>query len=80
MERRLTEIIKQWKDEAGVKGIVQIGAFHTVRHKLIICTDRSGFMIGKGGYLVYKYKEKIQKEYPNIKEIKFVETDSWYIR
>ena len=80
MERRLTEIIKQWKDEAGVKGIVQIGALPTVRHTLTICTDRPGFMIGKGGCLVDKYREKIQKEFPNIKEINFVETHSWYIR
>ena len=80
MERRLTEIIKQWKDEAGVKGIVQISSLPTVRHKLTICTDRPGLMIGKGGCLIDKYREKIQKEYSNIKEIKFVETDSWYIR
>ena len=80
MERRLTEIIKEWKDEAGVKGIIQISALPTVRHKLIICTDKPGFMIGKGGCLVDKYREKIQKEYPNIKEINFVETHSWYIR
>ena len=80
MERRLTEIIKQWKDEAGVKGIIQINALPTVRHTLIICTDRPGFMIGKGGCLVDKYREKIQKEFPNINEINFVETHSWYIR
>ena len=80
MKHRLTELIKQWKDEAGVKGIVQINALPTVRHTLTICTDRPGLMIGKGGCLVDKYREKIQKEYSNIKEIKFVETDSWYIR
>ena len=80
MKRNLTKIIKEWKDEAGVKGIIQINALSTVRSALTICTDRPGPMIGKGGCLVDKYREKIQKEYPNIKEIKFVETDSWYIR
>ena len=80
MKHRLTEIIKQWKDEASVKGIIQINACSTVRDTLTICTDRPGFMIGKGGCLIDKYREKIQKEYSNIKEIKFVETDSWYIR
>ena len=80
MKHRLTQIIKEWKDEAGVKGIIQISALPTVRSTLTICTDRPGLMIGKGGCLVDKYREKIQKEYPNIKEIKFVETDSWYIR
>ena len=80
MKRNLTKIIKEWKDEAGVKGIIQINALSTVRDSLTICTDRPGFMIGKGGFLIDKYKEKIQKEYPNIKKIEFVETDSWYIR
>ena len=80
MKRNLTKIIKEWKDEAGVKGIIQINELSTVRSALTICTDRPGLMIGKGGCLVDKYREKIQKEHPNIKEIKFVETDSWYIR
>lgn len=80
MKRNLTKIIKEWKDEAGVKGIIQINALSTVRDTLTICTDRPGFMIGKGGCLIDKYREKIQNEYSNIKEIKFVETDSWYIR
>ena len=80
MKRNLTKIIKEWKDEAGVKGIIQINALSTVRDSLTICTDRPGFMIGKGGFLIDKYREKIQNEYPNIKKIEFVETDSWYIR
>lgn len=80
MKRNLTKIIKEWKDEAGVKGIIQINALSTVRDTLTICTDRPGFMIGKGGCLIDKYREKIQNEYPNIKKIEFVETDSWYIR
>ena len=80
MRRNLTKIIKEWKDEAGVKGIIQINACPTVRDRLTICTDRPGFMIGKGGCLIDKYREKIQNEYPNIKKIEFVETDSWYIR
>ena len=80
MRRNLTKIIKEWKDEAGVKGIIQINAFPTEKETLTICTDLPGYMIGKYGCLVDKYREKIQKEYPNIKKIEFVETDSWYIR
>ena len=80
MKRNLTKIIKEWKDEAGVKGIIQINACPTVRDRLTICTDRPGLMIGKGGCLIDKYREKIQNEYPNIRKIEFVETDSWYIR
>ena len=80
MKRNLTKIIKEWKDEAGVKGIIQINAYPTSKNTLIICTDRPGIMIGRGGCLIDKYREKIQKEYPDIKKIEFVETDRWYIR
>ena len=68
MKRKLTELIKQWKEEAGVKEIIQINACPTVRSTLTICTDRPGFMIGKGGCLIDKYREKIQNKYPNIKQ------------
>ena len=40
MKRNLTKIIKEWKDEAGVKRIIQINACFTVRDTLTICTDR----------------------------------------
>ena len=80
MRRNLTKIIKEWKDEAGVKGIIQINACSTVRDTLTICTDRPGLMISKGGCLIDKYREKIQNEYPNIKKIEFVETDRWWIK
>ncbi len=80
MTREISELIKQWKDEAGVTGVVQVGMHYYKDGKLKICTSRPGLMIGYRGELVAKYKEKLNKIDRYIKEIEFVETDSWYIR
>lgn len=80
MNKKLIQIIKEWKDEAKVKGIIQISAFPTYRKTLTICTDRPGPMIGKGGYLLDKYTKIIQEEFSDIKEIKFIETHNWWIK
>ena len=37
-------------------------------------------MIGKGGVLVDKYKEKLKHYNHKLERIEFVETDSWYIK
>lgn len=80
MTKYISDIIKEWKDEAGVNGVVLVGAHYYSDGVLKICTDRPGLMIGIGGSLVNKYKEKLNKVDRYIKEIEFVETDPWYIR
>lgn len=80
MKKEISKIIKEWKEEAGVKGVVQICANYSSKKKLTICTDRPGLMIGYKGILVEKYKKKIQEILSNIESIEFVETDSWYIK
>ena len=80
MDRKISSIIKDWKDEAGVEGIVQVSAFSTIRSEITICTDRPGLMIGKAGTLLDKYEEKLKKVNPRLKKIVFVETDRWYIK
>ena len=80
MTREISKLIKEWKDEAGVNGVVLVGMHYYKDGKLKICTDRPGAMIGFGGTLVRKYQEKLNKVDMYIKEIEFVETDPWYIR
>lgn len=80
MTKEISAIIKQWKDEAGVTGIVLVGMHYYKTGKLKICTNQPGLMIGLHGELVKKYTEKLNKVDRYIKEIEFVETDSWYIR
>lgn len=80
MDRKVSNIIKEWKDEAGVEGIVQVSAFSKIQSEITICTDRPGLMIGKAGTLLDKYEEKLKKVNPRLERVLFVETDSWYIK
>ena len=80
MRKEISNIIKEWKDEAGVKGIVLVGVYSSFRDTIKICTDRPGLMVGKGGKLVDKYREKLKTVNKHLEHIEFVETDSWYIR
>ena len=80
MRKEISNIIKEWKDEANVKGVVLVGIYADFRDTIKICTDRPGVMIGKNGELVDNYKKKLKEFNPNLEHIEFVETDSWYIR
>lgn len=80
MRKDISSIIKEWKDEAGVKSIILISGYPSFGKTFKICTDKPGYMIGKGGELYNKYKEKFKKINPTLECIEFVETDSWYIK
>lgn len=80
MRKEISNIIKEWKEEAGVKSMILVSEFADFRDTIKICTDRPGVMIGKGGELVDKYKEKLKAFNPKLEKIEFVVTDSWYIR
>ena len=80
MRKEISNIIKEWKEEAGVKRIILVGVYPDFRDTIRICTDRPGLMIGKGGELVDKYKEKLKEHNKKLEHIEFVETDSWFIR
>ena len=79
----IKSIIKEWKDEAKVKGAVLFSykskknEYNDSDMELIICTNRPGPMIGMHGQLVDKYREKINKALitPHKVMITFVETD-----
>ena len=79
MLRSYSEIFKDWKKEACVKGPVLISAFPSIRDTIKICTSQPGHMIGKAGERYERYKKKLQELNPNLKEILFIETDSYYI-
>ena len=80
MIKEISKIIKEWKDEAKVNGIILVSVYSNLRDTIKICTDRPGIMIGYGGMLVDKYKEKLKEINPKLERIEFVETDSWYIK
>lgn len=80
MRKEISNIIKEWKDEAGIKGIILVSVYPDFRDTIKICTDRAGLMIGKGGELIDKYKEKLKEYNSKLERIEFVETDSWFIK
>ena len=58
LRRDISEIIKEWKNEAGVEDIILIGVYADFRDTIKICTNKPGWMIGKGGELFYKSTSK----------------------
>ena len=80
MRKELLNVIKEWKKESRVRSIILINANCTDSKVLTICTSKPGLMIGKKGVMINKYLTKIKEIAPNIENVEFVETDSWYIR
>ena len=80
MKKEIINIIKEWKQEAGVNSIILVSASSGFNETIKICTDKPGLMIGYKGDLVNKYREKFKKINPNLVKIEFVETDSWFIK
>lgn len=67
------KILKEWKNEACVK-YPTLFKYNRTDNELIIYTSRPGLYIGVHGKLVDKYTKILQKEYPELKAVKFVET------
>ena len=64
--------LKEWKAEAGN---THLCVYKGENDTLTIYTDRPGWMIGKAGTLVEKYRKDIEAEsFGVIKNILFVET------
>ena len=80
MQREILHIIREWKKEARVDGIIQVSAFAGSKDAIKICTDKPGYMIGFHGTLHDCYLEKLKKVNPRLRRIEFIETDSFYIK
>lgn len=67
------KLIEEWSKEAGVES--PIGYYNELgKHRMTIYTDRPGYLVGKGGCLVDKFKKKLCEEfYADKYEVKFVE-------
>lgn len=80
MQREILHIIREWKKETRVDGIIQVSAFAGSKDVIKICTDNPGYMIGFHGTLHDCYLEKLKKVNPRLRRIEFIETDSFYIK
>lgn len=80
MKKEIAAIIKEWKEEAHVSGIITVSKDSGTRKTIIICTNAPEFMIGYNEGLLNKYKEKLKVINPKLQNIEFVDTDTWYIK
>ena len=70
------DIICEWKSEAQIDTAIMVSRYPENSEVLKIMTTRPGVMIGYKGELINKYREKLRIEFPDIKEIQFIESDS----
>ena len=80
MTREIHNIIKEWKHEAGVQGIILTGYTSPNSPFLTIFTSNPGLMIGYHGELKDKYIKKLRTVMNGLIEVHFVITDKYYIR
>ena len=80
MTREIHNIIKEWKHEAGVRGIILTGHTSPSSPYLTIFTSNPGLMIGYHGELKDKYIKKLRTEMNGLIDVHFVVTDKYYIR
>lgn len=76
MERYIRKILKDWKEEAGATRVIQ----YRYRNGLLtIYTSQLGWLIGKAGVLVDKYREILKKEIYDFEKLEFVETAYYWV-
>lgn len=70
--RSVQKILKEWRNESRNPHLC---LYKLDKDTLIIYTDRPGYMIGRAGQLVAKYRKKISEaSFGTIKNVSFVET------
>ena len=77
MNRKILSILEEWCDEAGVK--TPVGYYKNSFKKCWeIYTDHPGFLIGKAGILVEKYKDILNKRFYCNYTIRFYEVQGGF--
>lgn len=78
MERRIKNIIKEWKEEAKARRIIQFNLDPT--GTLYIYTSEPGYLIGRFGSLYNKYHKELRKNSNDrVKKVVLVETSSYSV-
>jgi predicted metal-dependent RNase len=76
-EERNSKLIEDWCKECHVT--TPIGYDNDYSGVMTIYTDRPGYLIGKGGEKVNKFKEALKKEFRKEYEVKFVEVRGGFV-
>lgn len=75
--KQIYEILKEWKKESGAKGVIQF-KYSCLTGNLTIYTSYPGWLIGKAGLLVEKYRNILKEKIIGFKSLEIVETDYYY--
>lgn len=78
MEKKICKILKEWGKESSCDSIIQFNYLYP-SYKLIIYTNRVGYLIGKGGMYYNKYLDILKKEIYNLSGVEFVETNYYQV-
>ncbi len=73
---KIQKILKRWKKEARTTRVIQ---YRYRKGMLTIYSSQPGWLIGKGGVLVDKYREILEKEVYDFKDLEFVETEYYWV-
>lgn len=73
---KIKNILKEWKKESGSTRVIQ---YRYRNGMLTIYSSQPGWLIGKAGVLVDKYKKIFEKEIHDFKDLEFVETGYYWV-
>ncbi len=76
MSMKIQKILKRWKKEARTTRVIQ---YRYRKGMLTVYSSQPGWLIGKGGVLVDKYREILEKEVYDFKDLEFVETEYYLV-
>lgn len=71
MHNKHKELIEKWCKESGVT--TPVGYYNNHSGTIKIYTDRPGWLIGKGGENVNKFKDELEKEFNMKYNVEFIE-------
>ncbi len=76
LSMKIQKILKRWKKEARTTRVIQ---YRYRKGMLTVYSSQPGWLIGKGGVLVDKYREILEKEVYDFKDLEFVETEYYLV-
>lgn len=77
--KRIYYILEKWKREARAGGVIQF-KFNCITGHLKVYTSHPGWLIGKAGYLVEKYRIIFKEKIPEFKTLEIIETDNYFVK
>lgn len=76
--RDIRNILKQWKAEAKATRVIQF-RYDSSTGVLSIYTSQPGYLIGRYGNLVEKYKQILKDSVRSFTKVEFVETEYFWV-